>query len=60
MATIPEDKRPPTLAERIPSRTRLVALIAIVTASATFADQPFAALAAAGLVVIAWDSGRRR
>ena len=60
MATIPDEKKKPTLAERIPSRVRFVALIATSAAAASFADQPFAAGAVAGLIVIAWDLGRRR
>lgn len=60
MATIPEDNKKPTLAERIPSRIRFVVLLAASAAAASFAEQPFAAATAVGLIVIAWDLGRRR
>lgn len=60
MATIAEKTKKPTLAERIPSRSRFVALMAAVSAAASFADQPFAAIAISGMVVLAWDLGRRR
>lgn len=56
--TVIEENGTPTL-ERVPVRYRLLALVAVIAAAASFAAQPFAAIAVVGCAVIAGEIGRR-
>lgn len=59
MGTTVIEKEDPPLAERVPIRTRLLLLAAVVAIAASFAAQPFAAIAGGALVVLAGEIGRR-
>lgn len=65
MATVPEKEAPPpTRAERVKVAVakpdnRLPAFLAAAAAAGSLAPEPFGALAAACVVVVAWEARRR-
>lgn len=65
MATVPEKEAPaPTRAERVKAvaakpDTRVAVALAVAGAAGSLAPDPFGALAAACVVLVAWEARRR-